>query len=429
MDNHIKHPIQLTFDDNGHTLHHNQIESFDENFLVFDTRNDDTNISETPHIKILDIRTKKISTIYSTQNQTEFGPGVGAATFSPIHNKVIFIHGIRNSTGLKPYSATRRTGVAIDLKNPNQPIFMDARNIYSPFTTGALRGGTHSHSWHENGKWISFTYNDFVIEETSKTDDSIKDQRVVGIMYPEKVEVPLDNNFENNSGEMFSIIVSKVVTNAKYDTDEIEKAFDECWIKSTNNIAFQGNVRDVNGNLKTEIFIASIPEKISISEKDDLEGALKTLPSVPACISQKRITTTKNGISHLRHWLRSSPDGKIIYFLMEDDNKITQLFGVNLLDEKIIQYTFLEYSITSPFNISGDGNYVVYYSNSKIMVTNLSEKNSKVVYNSLLYNNDLTGIPSFSLNGKNIYFNQFVPNKNNIKYIQIFSLQLLFTNN
>ena len=170
-------------------------------------------------------------------------------------------------------------------------------------------------------------------------------------------------------------------------------------------------------------------QKISISEKDDLVGTLKTLPSVPVCIPQKRIKTTKNGISHLRHWLRSSPDGKIIYFLMEDDNKITQLFGVNLLDEKIIQYTFLEYSITSPFNISGDGNYVVYYSNSKIMVTNLSEKNSKVVYNSLLYNNDLTGIPSFSLNGKNIYFNQFVPNKNNIKYIQIFSLQLLFTNN
>ncbi|MEG0696949.1 MAG: hypothetical protein RR447_07425, partial [Algoriella sp.] len=75
---------QLTFNDYGHTLHHNQIESRDGNYLLFDTRNDDTKIGETQFIKTLNTETLEIKTIYSTKNQSKFGPGVGAATFSPI---------------------------------------------------------------------------------------------------------------------------------------------------------------------------------------------------------------------------------------------------------------------------------------------------------------------------------------------------------
>jgi len=142
---------QLTHAPNGHTLHHTQIQSLNGKYLVYDTRNDDTKIGETNRIEILNLETCTTQNIYTCFPSSCFGPGVGAATFSPADFKVLFIHGIKNADANKPYSMTRRTGVAIDLHNVQQPIYMDARNIYAPFTSGALRGGTHSHSWHPNG--------------------------------------------------------------------------------------------------------------------------------------------------------------------------------------------------------------------------------------------------------------------------------------
>lgn len=413
-------PIQLTFDDFGHTLHHFQIESPNGRYLVYDTRNDDTKIGETSSICLLDTESFESERIYIASNQTKFGPGVGAASFSQLEEKIIFIHGIRNADKQKPYSATRRTGVAINIDYPNHPIFMDARNINFPFSAGALRGGTHSHSWKKDKDWISFTYNDYVLEQESKRNFLVKDQRVVGMMFPEKVEVEFDETLENNSGEMFSIIVSKVVSFPVFGSDEIEKAFDECWVNSTNNIAFQGHVRDEKGNLKTEIFVAELPDVITISEDDNLLGSKTALPDVPKCISQKRITFTENGISNFRHWLRSSPDGSIVYFLMEDNFLITQLFGVNLISNKVMQYSFLDEPIESPFNLSTDGNQVVFFSSNKIIRIDLSEKKSKILYDANLCNTELTGIPHFSKNDKKIYFNQFILNNFNEKYIQIF---------
>jgi len=183
-------------------------------------------------------------------------------------------------------------------------------------------------------------------------------------------------------------------------------------------------VRDEKGNLKTEIFVAEIPDEITINENDDLKGTLTTLPDVPSCISQKRITFTQNGISNFRHWLRSSPDGKIIYFLMEDEFDKTQLFGVNLVSNEIIQYSFLENSITSPFNLSPNGKCAIYFVDDKIYLNDLTEKKSKQLYQVQKINNELTGIPNFSIDGKKIYLNQFVPNNFNEKFIQIFELDL-----
>lgn len=426
MENLLSKPIQLTFESCGHTLHHYQIESQNGLFLVYDTRNDDTKIGETSTICLLNMQTFESEIIYQTKNQTKFGPGVGAASFSQIEDKVIFIHGIRNANKSNHYSATRRTGVAVDLKYSNIPIFMDARNITYPFTKGALRGGTHSHSWKKDKNWISFTYNDYILEQEAKYNSLVKDQRVVGMMFPRKVEVELDEKLENNSGEMFSIIISKVQINAKNGSDEIEKAFDECWINSTNNIAFQGNVRDRKGNLKTEIFVAKIPDEIIVSENDNLLGTDTNLPNVPSCIFQERVTFTKKGISNLRHWLRSSPDGRIVYFLMEDQFSIRQLFGVDLVSNEICQYSFLEKSIESPFNLSIDGRYAVYFSDKRIICSDLLNKESKLLYDSRFFNNELTGIPHFSNDRKKIYFNQYVANNINEKFIQIFQLDIIF---
>src|SRR5690606_8500083 len=233
----------------------------DGKWIVYDTRNDDSKIGSTSTIEMVNIETGEIKELYRTENQTQFGPGVGAATFSPVDHKVIFIQGVRNASEKNPYGFTRRTGVAVEVRNPGKAIYMDARDIQEPFTPGALRGGTHAHSWSGDGEMICFTYNDYVIEQLSKKDSSVQDLRTVGVMFPKKVQVQDDGSLENNSGEMFSVIVSDVTEHPKPNTDEIDKAFDECWIgtngyikadgsRQKRAIAVQGNTKDEQGNTK-----------------------------------------------------------------------------------------------------------------------------------------------------------------------------------
>jgi len=225
--------MQITHDAGGHTINNTQCFSPDDQWIVYDTRNNDSQISATGFISMVNTHTAEGKELYHTQNQTSYGPGVGAATFSPTRNRVLFIHGIRNSNNNNPYGFTRRTGVAIDIADPFHPIFMDARNIISPFTPGALRGGTHAHTWSGDGEWISFTYNDFIIEQASKKDSSLGDLRVVAVMNTiHPVAVPDTSNEENNNGSMFSVVVTKVTDHPKWGSDEIDKAFDEGWIGS-----------------------------------------------------------------------------------------------------------------------------------------------------------------------------------------------------
>src|SRR5690606_3611959 len=148
----------LTHAAQGHTIHHTQVFSKDGQWIVYDTRNGDTQIGRTGSIELVDVNSGEERVLDDTENQAEYCPGVGAATFSPVQNRVLFIHGIRNADASRPYGMTRRTGVAVDTNRPGEPIFMDARDVSPPFTPGALRGGTHAHSWSGDGQWISFTY-------------------------------------------------------------------------------------------------------------------------------------------------------------------------------------------------------------------------------------------------------------------------------
>ncbi|MEO8415553.1 MAG: DUF3748 domain-containing protein, partial [Ginsengibacter sp.] len=317
--------MQLTHDNGGHTIHNTQIFSPDDQWIVYDTRNYDTLIASTGSIAMVNSQTGEIRELYHTRRQTMYGPGVGAATFSPSRNRVIFIHGVRNSNESNPYGFTRRTGVTIDIAQPFRPIFMDARDITPPFTPGALRGGTHAHNWSADGKWISFTYNDYIMQQLEKKDSSVKDLRTVGVMVPGlPVQVTTDASGENNSGEMFSVVVAKVTENPKPGSDEIDKAFDEGWIGrigyqrsdgswQSHAIAFQGEVINSDGTKKSEVFVLDLPNDLTKENPSQpLEGTNTSRPNVPSGIIQRRITNTVNGIQGPRHWLRCTPDGKVI---------------------------------------------------------------------------------------------------------------------
>ena len=410
---------QLTFEAYGHTLHHTQIQSADGKYLVYDTRNDDTKIGETNKIEVLHLETQSTQNIYTCVPSTIYGPGVGAATFAPHTLKTLFIHGIKNAHAHKPYGMTRRTGVAIELQYPQQPIYMDARNVYAPFTPGALRGGTHSHCWHTSGELISFTYNDFILEQAN-TSNADKDLRVVGVMFPKKVEVFKDEAGENNSGKMFSVIVSQVQNTATPGSDDIEKAFDECWLGNQRKLAFQGHIRTQNNNLQTEIFVVDLPDDLTQVGESPLEGTAITRCGVPLGVTQRRITHTPQGISTFRHWLRSNAAGTLVYFLMEDAAGVTQLHQVEVLNGDIKQLSFHNSHIHSPFNINESKQVAVYFVENKLLILDWVTNTSRVLFESTS-EVELTGIPHFCTSTQTIYFNAYVK-EGEAKYIQIFQI-------
>jgi Protein of unknown function (DUF3748)/WD40-like Beta Propeller Repeat len=386
---------------------------------------------------MVNIHTGEIKELYHTQNQTSYGPGVGAATFSPARDRVLFIHGIRNSNRNNPYSFTRRTGVAIDIANPFHPIFMDARNIISPFTAGALRGGTHAHTWSGDGKWISFTYNDYIMEQLGKTDFSVKDLRTIGVMVPgHTVDVPMDSARENNNGEMFAVIVAKVTENPRPGSDEISKAFDEGWIGTNGSqksdgswqhraIAFQGEVKNTDGTNKTEVFVLDMPDDLTKTTPGfPLEGTISSRPNVPNGVIQRRLTYSANGILGPRHWLRTIADGKIIAFLSKDSNGIIQVFGASPNDGKIIQLTFNVHSVQGPFNFSPDGKQLAYLSENSVFITDINSGKSKQLTPCFPEEERPTGGVVWSNNGGMIAFNKFVKDHKTSKFfLQIFLLK------
>jgi Tol biopolymer transport system component len=411
------HEIQLTNGKHGHTLNATQIFSPDGKWLVFDTRNDDTHISRTGSICKLNIATKEIVELYKTKNQSIHGPGVGAAAWNPVNDSIIFIHGLLNCNEEKPYSFTRRFGAIISgnheagenaeigvPQSSHNGTAAEGRNIQEPLTKGALRGGTHAHTWSADGKWISFTYNDYLIECLEKTSSSErKDLRTIGVMTMvenihedheagenAEIEVRQQCPAENFRGSYFAVITAEVTENPKFGSDEIERAFDECWLgkngyikedgsQQARAIAFQGNVRSPDGTLVTEVFIADIPNDITQSFADKpLEGTLNTRPNVPAGFTQRRVTFTTErkhpGLQGPRFRLRSSADGSQIYFLMKDDNDIVQIYSVNsaenteniITNQPLKQITNFKYSVQSQFNLSPDDKYISVVSNKQI---------------------------------------------------------------
>lgn len=429
--------MQLTFGNGGHTIHNTQCFSPDDQWIVYDTRNNDTMIASTGTISMVNTQTGDIRELYHTKHQTLHGPGVGAATFSPAANRVIFIHGVRNSDKNNPYGFTRRTGVAIDIAKPFHPIFMDARDITQPFTAGALRGGTHAHNWSSDGKWISFTYNDYILQQLEKNDSSVKDLRTVGVMIPgHAVHVADDSSEENNSGEMFSVIVAKVFANPEPGSDEIDKAFDEGWIgtkgyqKSDGSwqrraIAFQGEVVNSDGTKKAEVFVLDLPEDLTKANPGEpLEGTATSRPNVPADVVQRRITYTLNGIEGPRHWLRCSPDGSLIAYMSKDNNGIVQLFGVSPNGGKTRQLTSNAYSIQGPFNFSPDGKRLAYLADNSVFVTEITTGKSKRITPRSSDEEKVTGSVVWSNNGSMLAFNKYVKDKKTSKlFLQIFLIK------
>jgi Tol biopolymer transport system component len=93
-------------------------------------------------------------------------------------------------------------------------------------------------------------------------------------------------------------------------------------------------------------------------------------------VIQRRITFTADrshpGIDGPRHWLRSSPDGSRIAFLMRDDLGIVQLFTVCPKGGRPVQVTRDERSVASSFSWSPDGRRIAYVADSSVFIVDVA---------------------------------------------------------
>ncbi|WP_339812623.1 DUF3748 domain-containing protein [uncultured Imperialibacter sp.] len=429
---------QLTSDAKGHYLNQRQAFSSDDQWLVYDNRNDGSQIGLNPSIEMVNIGHGEVKLVYSAPNANAFGPGVGAVAFNPKQNEVLFIHGLSNHDTTKPYGITRRTGLAVDLDNNNKLARKDARDVVPPFTPGALRGGTHAHSYSGDGRWISFTYNDDVVAVLSKTDSTKKDLRNIGVMIDKEPVSVKNETAESFSGDVFSVIVSETTENPKPGSDEIEKAYEEGWV-GTNGylkpdgsriekaLAFLGDTRDANGQLVAEVFIVDLDVDLSVADPErPLEGTAASRPFPPAGVRQRRVTYTtdrKNpGVQGPRQWLRSLPDGSLIFFPMKDDSGFVQVHAVSPNGGDARQITQNSFSLDTSFSISADGIYLAYGYNQEVYLTNIQTgETSKVSPERSYDSTDLENI-NWSNSGHTLAYNRKVVTADGAWY-QVFILK------
>lgn len=421
----------LTDAPHGHQIHNTQVFSPDGREIVFDWRNDETQIARSTRIGVADVASGEETVIYEAAHPSEFGPGLGAATFSPVAREVVFIHGLENATAAHPYAADRRTAALVSLDRPGISTHLDARDVTDPFTPGALRGGTHAHGWSADGTLLSCTYNDAVVLTAAAPDDL---RTVAVIVRGKPVTVCDPTPAEDFSGSGYAVNIVPVSRHPAPGSDEISRAYDEGWVgkigylksdgtRQRRALAFIGNVAAADGKPHSEVFLADLPDDLTRPAATPLEGTAAAFPAPPAGVRIRRLTRTDTtpqpGLQGPRHWLRSAPDGATIAFLDADKSGIIQIFGVAPTGGLARQISHLKSSVETPINWSPDGNFIACAAGGKIVRVNAATGVA----------DDLTAVSPpgqqpcngvvFSPDGQWLAFNRKLPHPDGHSYFQI----------
>lgn len=375
---------QITHAPRGHILTNAAVWSPDSRWLVYDTRSDPAgDIFDGTTIEMVHVETGEVRVLYESKN----GAYCGVVTHHPTRDEVIFILGPEHPTPDWHYNAWHRQGVIVSADRPGVVRNLDARDLVPPFTPGALRGGTHVHVFSPDGRWASFTYEDHILAQLSRASaDHDINQRNVGICIPKPVRVP-KTNFRNHDGDCFSVLVTRTTANPRPGSDDISRAFEDGWVgahgylmpdgsRQKRAIAYQGHVVTEAGATISEVFIVDIPDDVTIEGDGPLCGTETRAPSPPQGCIQRRLTYTAGrkfpGIQGPRHWLRSSPDGCRIAFLMKDDAGIVQLWTVSPNGGHPRQVTHNPWSIASAFNWSPDGKSICHIMDDSVFLTDVN---------------------------------------------------------
>ena len=423
----------ITHSRQGHLIHNSQVFSRDGRHLVFDHRNDETQLIASTGVGMVDLQTGEETNLYLVAEPNPGGPGVGAATFSPVSDAVIFIHGLDNASEARPYAGHRRSAAWVSLAAPGKMSRLDARDVTPPFTPGALRGGTHAHHWSGDGTLVSFTYNDAVIPAPGPAP---ADLRSIGVTVLGKaVEVDASEPGEEFSGRGFSILITPVTAHPTPGSDEISRAYEEGWVgtngylksdgsRQAKAIAFIGNLVPAAGGLQSEIFIADLPENLTQARPGSpLEGTATELPFPPAGVVIRRLTRTgatpQPGLQGPRHWIRSSPDGGTIAFVDEDEQRVAQIFGISPNGGPIRQISKFKQSVDTPFTWSPCGNWIACSAGAQVHRLHVASGNAVALTQKFPAGQHPRHGTVFSPDGTAIAFNRLLPHPDGGEFLQI----------
>jgi hypothetical protein len=330
---------------------------------------------------MVNVDTGEVRELYRARH----GAHCGVASFHPREMKVAFILGPEHPTPDWQYSPCHRQGIVVDATRPGVATNLDARGLTPPFTPGALRGGSHVHIWDAAGEWVSFTYEDHLLaqfQSASATNDL--NQRNVGVSIPRgPVRVAKDHP-RNQDGAFFTVLVTRTSARPRPGSDEIQRACEEGWVgtngyvradgtRQRRALAFQGQVATARGETISEVFLADLPEDLTRPGDGPLAGTATRAPFPPAGVVQRRLTFTAEalfpGLQGPRHWLRSSPDGSRIAFLMKDETGVVQLWTISPNGGAPRQLTHNASSIASAFTWRPDGQLIAHVMDNSVCVT------------------------------------------------------------
>lgn len=299
---------QLTHAPHGHVLTNAGVWSPCGEWVVYDVRSDaHGSVFDGTRIERVNVRTGEVQLLYESKN----GACCGVATCSPVDERVVFILGPEHPTPDWDYGPARRQGVVVNAGRPQDGITnLDARDLVPPFTPGALRGGTHLHTFSPDGRAVLFTYDDHLAGEANR--------RNVGVAMPWGPVVVPKAHPRNHDGSHYSIVLTRT-------DSEIVRAAEEAWL-GDDLVVFQGQLPDG----KKELFLVGVPD--GPGGKGD---------------PQQRLTNTR-GIGGVRHWPRHSPDFSRIAFLMPDSFGVVQLWFAEL-SGRARQLTSNAYDVESAF--------------------------------------------------------------------------------
>ena len=414
---------QLTHATHGHILTNTGVGSPDGNWLVYDTRSDAAGeVFDGERIEMVNVASGHVRLLYQARN----GAHCGVATWNPRQMRIVFILGPEHPAADWQYGPSHRQGVIVDVAEPGLAQNLDAQDLTSPLTLGALRGGSHLHVWEAAGQWLSFTYNDALLES---------ELRDVAVAIPSRPMVVPKTHPRNRDGNYFCAVVTRTTAKPKPGSDEICRACEEAWLgangyvrldgsRQRHALAYQGTVATAQGKPIAEVFIADLPEDLRQPGEEPQAGAAQHRPSPPKGVTQRRLTFTAErkfpGLQGPRHWLRSSADGSRIAFLMRDDSGIVQLWTISPNGGPPIQLTRNAQDIASAFTWSPDGKFIAHVMDSSVCVTDTaSGKTTR-----LTPRRDDLGAPRpeacvFSPNGEEISYVRRVPEEGRL-FNQIF---------
>ena len=367
-------PRQITAAPHGHVLTNSGVWSPDSRWIVYDTRSAaDGSTFDGTRIERVDVETGRVEVLYESRH----GACCGVVTSSPVDDRVAFILGPESPTPDWSYGPARRQGVVVWASRPGVTENLDARDLTPPFTAGALRGGSHVHVFSPDGAAVCFTYEDAVLEAAAAAGTGAEQSlRCVGVSVCGRPILVPKTHPRNHDGSAFTVLASRLTDAPRPGSDEISKAFEEAWIgtngyvradgsRQRRAIAFQGDVVTAKGVTISEVFVLDLPDDLaalSIAGDGPIAGTAVTRPAPPRGVTQRRLTFTADrqhpGIQGPRHWLRSSPDGSRIAFLMRDDAGIVQIFTVDPAGGQPRQVTYGATSIASAFSWSPDGRHL-----------------------------------------------------------------------